>query len=220
MNSIYDLTEIIQNACKELQRSARLIERHQDECDYESLMNAGKRGLHITSGLCKAYRELLLSLHESIPSLPGLDRILDIECEAMGISVEQLTEFEFPVYKISLPMLLPNIRRKKADFNDAVTGTVKDAVRRFCAENSISPFDYATVILLSYCSSPQMMVDNDNKEASVIQNGLIGCFLTDDSPMVCNNVYYCKTVEDDFRTEIYIVDSEHDVEVMRIVKDI
>ena len=66
------------------------------------------------------------------------------------------------------------------------------------------------------------MVDNDNKEASVIQNGMIPYFICDDSPVACNNAYYFKQVDDheEYRTEIYVVDSAHDIEVLQFIKGI
>lgn len=145
MNTIYNYVEGIQNASQELLNNTRLVKKYHDECDFESFVSTARKGARITSNLCLMYRELLLSLNEYIPSLPGLERILNIECEAMGIFVERVAEYNFPMYKISLPMLLPNMRRRKEDFNNEVTMTVNAAVKRFCIEHNIHPFEYATI---------------------------------------------------------------------------
>lgn len=100
MNSIYSCVEAIQDASREFLGNTRKLEKYLDECDYEGIVSAGKKGAGISSGLYLMYRELLLSLHEYIPCLPLLNRIPDIGCETMGISVEQMDTFDFPVYKI------------------------------------------------------------------------------------------------------------------------
>lgn len=220
MNVIYDIIEKIEKASEELNKRIELIRKYHENYDYESLATATKKGARIASNLSLLHREALMTLHEAIPSLPGLDRILDIECEAMGISVERVAGYDFPLYKISLPILLPNMRRRREDFNNAITMTVNAAVNRFCIENDIQPFDRAMVIFFSYCYNPRFAPDNDNKEASVIMNGLIGNFLIDDSPFNCNTGYYSKVVEENQRTEIYIVGDEHDMELLSLMHEI
>lgn len=220
MNSIYNCIETIQNDSQEFLAITRKIEKYLDECDYERIVSAGKKGARISSDLYLMYRELLLSLHEFLPTLPLLNRIPDIGCETMGISVEQIGAVDFPAYKITLPMLLPNMRRRKADFNNAMTVAVSDAVERYCRENGIRPFHHATVMFLSYCGSFRTQADNDNKEASVIINSLIGHFIRDDSPGACNTGYYYKEEADDDRTEIYVADSDHEIELLTRIHSI
>lgn len=64
------------------------------------------------------------------------------------------------------------------------------------------------------------MIDNDNKEASIILNGLIGKVLLDDRPTTCNTSYYTKMVDDpkEVKTEVFIVESDHDIEVLSMIK--
>lgn len=214
--------ENIEKATEQLLKETRLLREHYDECDFERLVRVGKRGARISSDLFLSYRGLLLSISHAFPDYPDLETFFGDKCEMMDVSVEQLGEFDFPVYKVSLPILLPNIRRQHADFNNAVTLSVKEAVKRFCYKHNIRPFKRATMIILTYGGNPRVMVDNDNKEASVVQNGMIPYFLFDDSPAACNNVYYFKRVDNnkEYRTEIYIVDSEHDIEVMKMIKSI
>ena len=72
-----------------------------------------------------------------------------------------------------------------------------------------------------YIDDIRMWCDNDNKEASVIINGLIGHFLIDDSPYTCDTAYYCKSKGvDQNKTEIYIVDDEHDIDLLFLIRDI
>ena len=53
-------------------------------------------------------------------------------------------------------------------------------------------------------------------------NGLIGRVLLDDRPTTCNTAYYTKMVDDpkEVKTEVYIVDSSHDIEVLSMIKSI
>ncbi|MBK6087662.1 hypothetical protein [Ruminococcus difficilis] len=221
MDTIYNNTERIQQLSQELLTNTRLLQKHQDECDFDRFVSTTKKGARITSNMFLLYRELLLSLKESIPSFPGLDRINHIECEIMGISVEQVADFDFPMYKITLPMLLPNMRRRKEDYNNALAQTVNEAVHHFCIKNGIQPFEHAKVAFLTYCNHPQFAIDNDNKEASVIINGLIGHFLIDDSPYTCDTAYYCKSKGvGQNKTEIYITDNEHEIDLMFLIHDI
>ena len=216
MLTICDQIEKLQRYSGEAEKIARLLEKYHEEGDYERLVSSIKKGLRVTSDMFLSYRDFLFTLYELFPSFSWSKGILDSTYETMNVFVEQLMDFDFPVYKVSLPLLLPNMRRRREDFNNAVTQSVQEAVRCFCMENDVSPFDCATVFYLSYGGK----IDNDNKEASVIQNGLIGYLLTDDAPSVCNSVYYCAGAKEDRRTEIYIVDSAHDIEVLQFIKDI
>ena len=214
--------ENIEKTTEKLLKETRLLREHYDESDLERFERVGKRGARISSGLYLLYRWLLYSICQVSPTYHDTKTFINDECEMMDVSVEQLEEFDFPVYKISLPILLPNRRRQHADFNNAVTASVKEAIKSFCCEHKVEPFQCATMTILTYGGNPRMMVDNDNKEASVVQNGLIPFFLYDDSPDVCNNIYYFKRVDskEEYRTEIYLVDTEYDIEVIKMIKNI
>ena len=212
----YGQIERLQSDSRTVEQIVRLLEKYYEEANLERLVSTIKKGLRVSSDLFLRHRELLLSLHEQFPSLSGSDGMIGVHTEVMKVSVERLKEFGFPVYRVSLPLLLPNVRRRREDFNNAVTQSVKEAVRCFCVEKDVCLFDCATVIYLSYGGT----IDNDNKEASVIQNGMIGYLLTDDAPSVCNSIYYYIRAEKDHHTEIYVVDSAHDIEVLQYIKGI
>lgn len=216
MLTIYDLIERIQSNSQEVEQIVRLLEKYHEEGNYDCLVSTIKRGLRVTSDMFLRQREILLSLHELLPSFSWSKGILDSKYETMNVFVEQLMDFDFPVYKVSLPLLLPNMRRRREDFNNAITQSVMDAVRCFCVKNNVRPFEVATVFYLSFGET----IDNDNKEASVIQNGLIGYLLNDDSPATCHSIYYHGNSEENRHTEIYVVDSAHDIEVLQFIKDI
>ena len=223
LNSIYDYFEHITEFSRRQLESSKLLERYCCECDYAKLISTAENSLRMCSDTFFAYRELLLLLYGAVPSIPHADAE-DIQSEAFGVSVEALARPGFSVYRISLPFLLPNKSRRCTDFKNALTVTVGDAVRRFCFENDIRPFDRASVFFVSYYSpeSPSVtIVNNDNKEGSVIQNALIGCLLRDDQATV-NDTYYCSKIIADGspKTEIYIVGSEHDVEVLTFIKSL
>lgn len=215
MLTIYDLIERIHSNSQEVEQIVCLLEKYHEEGNYDCLVSTIKRGLRVTSDMFLRQREILLSLHELLPSFSWSKGILDSKYETMNVFVEQLMDFDFPVYKVSLPLLLPNMRRRREDFNNAITQSVMDAVRCFCVKNNVRPFEVATVFYLSFGET----IDNDNKEASVIQNGLIGYLLNDDSPATCQSIYYHGNSEENRHTEIYVVDSAHDIEVLQFIKD-
>ena len=223
LNSIYDhsvhITELSQ---KQLEYSKQLI-RYCYECDCTKLMSTAEKALCLSSESFSACRELLLFIYSAVPTLPHAE-IEDIQNKVLNVSVETFALSGFNAYRIALPFLLPNKRRKSTDFKNAITVAVSDAVRRFCLENGVKPFDRASVFFVSYYrpeSSFVSIVDNDNKESSMIQNAMIGSFLRDDQATVCDTYYCSKVVRDSYpKTEIYVVGSEHDVEVLSFIKAI
>ena len=223
LNSVIDYFAYISKLAQELNKQSNRFEKHYYECDCTKLIKAAESVLRLSSDLFLACRELLVLLYAAVPSLPR-SAIEDIQEEAMKVSVEELLSLGFPVYKITLPFLLPNKRRRCADFKNALTAAVGSVARRFCAQNKIQPFAHASVFYVSYYdegSSVTDLVENDNKESSNIQNSLIGCFLRDDRPLVCDTYYCSKAMHDDLpKTEIYIVSQEHDVEVLSFIKSI
>lgn len=198
---------------------AKDLEHLYRRCDFVKMLQKAEQSLRCISTIYLYNRMLLVSLYGLIPSLPRTVDIHKAECEALNISVEKVDAFLYPVYKISLPILLPNKRRKKADRNDAITSTVYAAVRRYCNENNIEPFEHATVIIATYYENSSFSIDNDNIDSAIIMNGLSGCFIRDDScTCVGSTIYYSEQVIEGALTEIYIVDSKHDCEVYSKIK--
>ena len=187
------------------------------ECDYICLPDAAESCLRNASKVYLLYRELLLSLCELMPSASQSVNVYELCRELLGISVERSKEFDFPVYRITLPFLLPNKRKRKAERNDIITESVRDAVSRFCRGHHITPFTYATIIFLSHYQNGSVTIDNDNLDSAVIINSLNGRLIRDDRPEVCNTMYYSKVSEKAI-TEIYVVDSDHDVELLAFIK--
>ena len=185
-----------------------------NECEYEKLMDAAERGMRLSSDLFLKYRELLLSLYDSFPDFP--QNIERVDYASFRISIEQLEAF--PAYRISMPFLLPNKRRRKTLIKTALSYVVHDVIRKYCDENHIYPFRRATVIYVSYYTSKMFAVDNDNLETGFIQNTLIGSLLSDDNGRCCDTIYYTKDVPLRPRTEIYVVDSAYDLEVYSMIK--
>lgn len=187
------------------------------EGEYIKLLEKGENALRCTVDLYQLYRELLLSLYELMPSVPQTVNVNKFCWESLDISVERSAEFDFPVYKIALPTLLPNKRKRKVERNSVITESVSTAVSQFCSEHHIAPFAHATVVFLSHHQSGSIAIDNDNLDSAVIINSLNGRFLRDDRPDVCNTIYYSKVAEE-IKTEIFIVDSNHDIEVLSFIK--
>ena len=187
------------------------------ERDYICLPDAAESCLCNASKVYLLYRELLLSLCELMPSVPQTVNVYEFCRELLGISVERSKEFDFPVYRITLPFLLPNKRKRKAERNGVITESVRDAVSRFCRGHHITPFTYATIIFLSHYQNGSVTIDNDNLDSAVIINSLNGRLIRDDRPEVCNTMYYSKVSEKAI-TEIYVIDSDHDVELLAFIK--
>ena len=187
------------------------------ERDYICLPDAAESCLCNASKVYLLYRELLLSLCELMPSVPQTVNVYEFCRELLGISVERSKEFDFPVYRITLPFLLPNKRKRKAERNDIITESVRDAVSRFCRGHHITPFAHATIIFLSHYQNGSVTIDNDNLDSAVIINSLNGRLIRDDRPEVCNTMYYSKVSEKAI-TEIFVIDSDHDVELLAFIK--
>ncbi len=152
-----------------------------------------------------------------MPLVPKSRKVFEFCLDSLGISVERSKEFDFPVYRITLPFLLPNKRKRKAERNDIITESVRDAVSQFCRGHHIMPFAHATVIFLSHYQNGSVTIDNDNLDSAVIINSLNGRLIRDDRPEVCNTMYYSKVSEKAI-TEIFVIDSDHDVELLAFIK--
>lgn len=187
------------------------------EGEYVRLLEAGESALRCAVELYRLYRELMLSLYEVMPSVPKSRNVYEFCRDLLGISVERVNGFEFPVYRISLPILLPNKRKRKAERNGVITESVRDAVSQFCRGHHITPFAYASVIFLSHYQRGGVTVDADNLDSAVVMNSLNGKFIRDDRPEVCNTMYYSKVSEKAI-TEIFVVESDHDLEVLSLIK--
>ena len=219
MKNIFYILELIQKRAQEQLDYAAKAERVFHQCDYERLVSAAEKGMSSSSKLYMEYRDLILSLYAFIPSLPHTVDVSKVDAKNIKVSVDEVKDFGFPVYRITVPFLLPNKRKSNNDFKTAITETVGDAVRRFGDENHIRPFKSATVIFLSYYDqNPMVVADNDNKESSVILNVLPGALISDDNCAACHTSYYSRRVEHGKKTEIYIVDSSHDVELLSSLK--
>ena len=217
--NIYSAIEAIGKLAPEQLNYAAKAEQMLKKYDYERLVSAAEKGMRAASDLYMAYREALITLYELFPSLSQTLDISKVDTEAVGVSVDQADDFPFPVYKITLPFLLPNKRKNANDFKTAITETVRYSVMKYAYENGICPFSSATVIFLSYYNqNPMTIVDNDNKESSVILNALSGTLIRDDNCDGCNTLYYSCRVDKGRRTEIYIVDSIHDLELLTALK--
>lgn len=184
--------------------------------DFIKLMNKAEKNLKTTSMLLISQRDMLLALYEAFPSFS--QRMNNILFEAFQISVVRLECFNYPVYKISLPFLLPNKREKKAALKNAITGSVIKAVNQYCKGHSITPFSVAHIFIVSSYDGEYLNVDNDNKESVTIINGLIGNFIRDDRSSRCHTTYYSKRIESGAKTEIYITDVDTDIEVYAAIK--
>lgn len=215
-----DLDECLEKVQAEL-TDQEISKKKLDACfrenDYFSLPDKAEKCLRHASKIYLLYRELLLSLCELIPSVRQTTNEQAACCEMLSVSVERLKDFSFPVYKISLPFLLPNKRKRNAERNGVITDSVSVAVGRFCREHHIAPFAHATVIFLSHYQRGSVTVDADNLDSAVVMNSLNGKFLRDDRPEVCNTMYYSKFSKKAI-TEIFVVESDHDIEVLSLIK--
>ena len=216
--TIHDSITQIESAAQEQHRLAVRLKQLYTECDYLSLVRRAEGLMRSASYLYLTLRGLLISLYELSPDLFPED-VDAVACESLGISVKMLSGFDYPVYQLSMPFLLPNKRKRNTDYSNAVTKTVSAAVRRFRNENDITPFAHATVIFVSSYKGEEYGIDNDNKESSVILNGLNGVLIVDDRPSTCDTIYCSDQHAQSARTEVYVVDSEHDIEVYTMIKN-
>ena len=223
----YCLDKLGQGALEQHRFSEKLSTLNREE-EYEKMLFSAEKSTRSASALYLMNRELLLTFYELAPWLPPSVDVDRVESETLGVSVEKVPDFDFPVYKITLPFLLPNKRKRNVDFGEAVTGAVARAVINFCSENiivsnrmvqnRILPFESATLIFVTATNGIGRVIDNDNKESAIITNGLIGFLIRDDHPHSCNTIYCSRYLEGGTKTEIYVVESSHDVEVYAKIK--
>ena len=216
MMDIDECLEKVQAELTDQEISKKKLDACFRENDYFSLPDKAEKCLCHASKIYLLYRELLLSLCELIPSVRQTTNEQEACCEMLSVSVERLKDFSFLVYKISLPFLLPNKRKRNAERNGVITDSVSVAVGRFCREHHIAPFAHATVVLLSH-QSGRVTIDHDNLDSAAIINSLNGRFIRDDRPDVCNMIFYSKFSKKAI-TEIFVVDSDHDIEVLSLIK--
>ena len=177
MMDIDECLEKVQAELTDQELSWKKLNTCFQERDYICLPDAAESCLCNASKVYLLYRELLLSLCELMPSVSRSVNVYELCRELLGISVEMSKEFDFPVYRITLPFLLPNKRKRKAERNGVITGSVRDAVSQFCRGYHITPFAYATVIFLSHYQRGSVTVDADNLDSAVVMNSLNGKFL-------------------------------------------
>lgn len=214
--NIYDTILQIDKFTKETAKNSENYLSMYKSYEFIKLLNKAEKNLKTTSMLLISQRDMLLALYEAFPSLP--QRMNSILFDAFQISVVRLEQFKFPVYKISLPFLLPNKREKKAALKNAITDSVIAAVKQFCQNHSITPFSIAHIFIVSSYDGEYLNVDNDNKESVTIINGLIGNFIRDDRSSRLHTTYYSKAIESGAKTEIYITDVNTDEEVYGAIK--
>lgn len=194
------------------------LEESRRDCNYEKLIDLTEETLQTASSVYMATRGLLLWIYSGIPSIPR--RLPQMEAECLSVSFEKLEKFSFSVFKISMPFLLPNKRKRNLERNNAITNAVISTVNEYKLKYKIPSIKHATVFFVSYNKNVNYLIDNDNKDSSTILNGLIGLLLRDDRPTVCNTSYYTRMVDDpdEVKTEVYIVDSDYDIEVLSMIK--
>ena len=214
---IFDSINALSKISHELDNYVLKLDQYLHECDYEKLLSTAENSFVTALQTYMANRELLIALYGAIPSMPR--NLYRLEQNALQISIEQL-QYRFPVYRIVLPALLPNKRKRKIDFRNAITNAISESVIRFCKDNKIYPLRHATVIFVShYCNETKIMTDSDNLESSCVINALSGVLISDDHPGVCSTHFTVKKSPDQVcLTEVYVVDYEHDLEILSIIK--
>lgn len=218
MISIYDCITMIKKETGNLRSFSERLERSSDECDFDKLLGTAEKCLQSSSTIYLMARDLISSMYMLIPSFPFYLEEDKVDFDTLRVSIETIKEFDYPVYRISFPFLLPNKRKKKVDFNDAMLHTVNAALRRYRDDYGVQLFDRAIVIFVSYYEDQSITIDNDNKETSVILNGLSGILIRDDHVSVCDTIYCAKKSDQGERTEVYVTDSDHDLDVYAWIK--
>ena len=212
--SRWGMEEIRNRALEQLNNAAK-IERLFMKGDVDRVLSAAEKAMISSSKLYMMYREFILSLYAANPSRPRTVDVSKVDAEAMKVSVDQVENIDFPAYRITVPFLLPNKRKNCTSFKTAITEAVRNTAIQFCEENCIRPFESATVIFLSfYDQNPMLVPDNDNKESAVIFNALWEVLIRDDNCAACHSAYYSRRVEKGRKTEIYVVDADHDLELL------
>ena len=220
MMNIYAVLKDIKSELSKLQIESERAEKYCLNGSCKRFENIAEVCLRASSDLFLMYREILLTLYESSQPLSNYIDLEGIECLAMHISIEKIDKPDYSFLKLTLPFLLPNKRQRKSDYNNALTQTIREAAIRFRNEKNYFPLLHSAMFIVSYCDNPVTMVDNDNKECSVLINSLCGSFLRDDCPSACDTFFLHRYSEDAPKTEVYIADRMDEIEVLTLIKSL
>ena len=130
--------------------------------------------------------------------------------EAYEIYIQQRNESDSQTYIIDLPFLLPNRRTAASAFKRTIVQSLRQAIQKFCQDNSISSIEKASVSFISYYApseSRKMRHDNDNVEISCVLNALTGFLIPDDSSLCCD-LHILSRLGDHSFTRITIIETE------------
>ena len=115
------------------------------------------------------------------------ESFFDSSADNYGISISKNLNNGQPMYIARLPFLLPNRRTAATDFKRTIAKSFRAALKKYCIENGVAPFDRASVTFtLFYKETVRQRPDADNIEISAILNQLTGLLIADDNSACCD----------------------------------
>ena len=209
---------------EEYEKTARTNKRHQQAVGLvkkiESLLDTGEalvrtyevpgkaseeaadidKMLFKTKSIWEELFSMQVVTKESINEDSRIDKTL---MDPDNISVE---EIEKDIYKISLPIVLPNKKHRRfiPNYDNAYRMPIYESLRR--AFSGIRPrYDEKVSVIISYTfPDTQKITDYDNIDTVHLLNCLASFFLIDDSPTFYN-LHACGRVGEESRTDVYVM---------------
>lgn len=125
--------------------------------------------------------------------------------EVIGIDIQKLNT-KYTCYKITLPFLLPNQRKKWAAFKDTIGKSLYYAITTYKENHTIDKISNAAVSFVSYYNNSHKMYihDNDNQETRDVLNLLNNVFIEDDNSLICDLHYFSKLTQSKSASEVYV----------------
>lgn len=212
MVNIKNCIEQIQNKTSELNKDVNTIVSFMDDISEFSSNRVKKiieKALHKTEVNWVNLRELYYVMNYN-QSQDALNEYYDKSIQVLEISVEKLP-LPYIVYKVEMPFLLPNQRKKWTAFRDTIGKSLNYALTDFQKKNDIVPIENSSVSFVTYYSSihRNYIHDNDNHDSRDVLNLLNNIFILDDDSLICDTHYFAKLSTEASRTVVYITDKNN-----------
>lgn len=208
MINIKKCIEQIRNRTNDLNEDVSVIETITDNVSESSskIKKIIEKALHNTEMNWVSLRELYYVMNYNQPQ-NILKDYYDSSIQVLEIGVEKLP-LPYIVYKVEMPFLLPNRRKKWTAFRDTIGKSLNYALTDFQKKNDITPIENSSVSFVTYYSSihRNYIHDNDNQDSRDVLNLLNSIFILDDDSLICDTHYFAKLSKKASRTVVYITD--------------
>lgn len=181
-----------------------------DDCGYET-----SKALGICSKEFVKLREIYLSMYKPYSFE---ERTIQRELlRALEIKIEKMFN-EPPVYKITLPFIIPNQRTGIDVWKDTIGYSLFNALDDFSKSERVKRIDKSIIVFVSNYVGNQIkyVADNDNKEVKNIINIISKTLIKDDNGLLCD-LFFTSRLSPSLSTEIYVAPKEQTMALLNLI---